>query len=105
MMDYIVFHQAMLVSLTNTKDSFEKANQLDMKNGGEDFAYEEAYKSIYNYVITGNRTHETDMNRFIQNLLESAYEKILPMAEPNEKDFAKKTFLIIMADSIMKRLP
>ena len=106
MMDYVIFHQALLASLVDTKDGFEKANQLDVENGGEDFPYEAVYQTVFDYIVTGKKSEGLTMCVFSENLLESAYEKKLPTEESliGERDFAKKMFLVIMAKSIMSNM-
>ena len=117
MTEYLMFQQAFLASLDNAQAAYHKANEMDSLNDGEDFTFEQLCEIVNSYVVA-SEPHEhlnlenLPMRQFVENLLELAYDRALPvpenmLGENHEnpvKDFAKKTFLIIIAASILARI-
>jgi len=115
MMEYLIFQEALLSSLQEAKAAYEKGNTMDIENGGEDFSFDEAYKTVFNYVIENKQVDyfsmkDAPMKEFITNTLELAFSGIVPRdldclygVEKMDvsKDFAKKSFLLVMSNSIL----
>jgi len=117
MTEYLMFHQALLGSLEHAKGGYLTANQIDITHGCRDFPYNDLYEAIANYVVADEpkptlRLNDLGMGEFIANFLERAYDQDLPSAESMlgesgselAPDFAKKTFLLVMAHSILEKI-
>ena len=117
MIESMVFQQALLSSLANAQEAYEKANELDLLNSGENIPFLDLWEVIrnYEYISTNpdvNTLSEAPIREFILNLIELGITNNLPTNESIigkgsntlTSDFAKKAFLLIMANSILEKL-
>ncbi|MDR0931361.1 MAG: hypothetical protein LBM38_06470 [Clostridiales bacterium] len=118
MMNYLLFNEIFLKSLADSKDAYNKANALDAQNGGVSVDFDSAYNIAFNYVITNRRVDyfsmkDCPLSEFIENTLELAAANTLPAdmdclydtaRTDISKDFAKKSFLLALADSVKTQI-